>query len=97
MQVTAAGFSDALLEAIPNIDPDKALRCTQIQAIALPVDRRFLASFLIDLSWGSSVLEGGSYSALDTEALIQYGQRNKNKPTADAVLVVNHKRAAEYL
>ena len=52
---------------------------------------------LIDLSWGSSVLEGGTYSALDTEALIQYGQRNKNKPTADAVLVLNHKRAAEYL
>ena len=86
-----------MLEAIPNIDLEKALRCTQIQAIALPIDRRFLASFLIDLSWGSSVLEGGTYCALDTEALIQYGQRNKNKPTADAVLVLNHKRAAEYL
>ena len=96
-QRPSAPFNDALLEAIPNIDLEKALRCTQIQAIALPVDRRFLASFLIDLSWGSSVLEGGTYSALDTEALIQYGQRNKNKPTADAVLVLNHKRAAEYL
>ena len=41
--------------------------------------------------------KGGSYSALDTQALIEYGQKNKDKPTADAVLVLNHKRAAEYL
>lgn len=96
-QRPAAPFNEALLAATPNIDPDRALRCSQIQAIAMPVDKRFLASFLIDLSWGSSVLEGGSYSALDTEALIQYGQRNKDKPVADAVLVLNHKLAAEYL
>ena len=96
-QRPSAPFNDALLEATPNIDPEKALRCAQIQAIAMPVDRRFLANFLIDLSWGSSVLEGGTYSVLDTEALIQYGQRNKNKPTADAILILNHKRAAEYL
>lgn len=96
-QRPTAPFNEALLETLPNIDPERALRCTQIQAIANPMDRRFLAIFLIDLSWGSSVLEGGTYSALDTEALIGYGQRNKDKPTADAVLVLNHKRAAEYL
>ena len=92
-----APFNEGLLSADPQIDAGKAQRCTQIQALAQPIDKRFLASFLIDLSWGSSVLEGGSYSALDTEALIQYGQRNTSKPTADAVLVLNHKQAAEYL
>ena len=96
-QRPSAPFNEAWLEAAPAIDPEKALRCTQIQAISQVIDRRFLGRFLIDLSWGSSVLEGGSYSALDTEALIQYGQRNLSKPTADAVLVLNHKRAAEFL
>lgn len=96
-QRPVAPFDENLLNATPNIDPDKARRCTQIQAIAQPVDQRFLAHFVIDLSWGSSVLEGGTYSALDTEALVRYGQRNKDKPTADALLVLNHKRAAEYL
>jgi len=96
-QRPTAVFNAALLSTAPHIEAGKALRCTQIQALALPIDKRFLASFLIDLSWGSSVLEGGSYSALDTEALIQYGQRNKDKPTADAILVLNHKQAAEYL
>ena len=96
-QRPVARFKEDLLAAQPNIDPDKARRCTQIQRIANPIDRRYVAAFLVDFSWGSSVLEGGTYSALDTEALIQYGQKNKDKPTADAVLVLNHKRAAEYL
>lgn len=96
-QRPSAPFNEALLTSTPNLDAERGQRCTLIQAIAQPIDKRFLASFLIDWSWGSSVLEGGSYSALDTEALVQYGQRNLSKPTADAVLVLNHKRAAEYL
>jgi Fic family protein len=96
-QRVVATFNEDLLGPVPNIAADKAERCARIQAIANPIDKRYLATFLIDLSWGSSVLEGGTYSALDTAALIQYGQRNKDKPTADALLVLNHKRAAEYL
>ncbi|MCA0212292.1 MAG: Fic family protein [Proteobacteria bacterium] len=92
-----ARFREELLGPLPNIDADKALRCSQIQALASPIDKRFLANFVIDFSWGSSVLEGGTYSELDTEALVRYGQKNPDKPTADAVLVLNHKRAAEHL
>ena len=96
-QRPVAVFKEELLAAQPNIDPQKALRCEHIQAIATPVDRRFLTNFLVDFSWGSSLLEGSTYSALDTEALIRYGQKNKDKPTADAVLVLDHKTAVEYL
>ncbi len=96
-QRPSAPFNVALLDATPSVDVARAQRCTQIQAIAQPMDKRFLSHFLVDWSWGSSVLEGGTYSALDTEALVQYGQRNLSKPTADAVLVLNHKRAAEHL
>lgn len=96
-QRPVARFDEALLSPEPGMPLDKAQRCAQMQALAQAVDKRFLTTFLIDFSWGSSVLEGGTYSALDTEALIQYGQKNNAKPTADAVLVLNHKRAAEYL
>ncbi|MBI5275862.1 MAG: Fic family protein [Burkholderiales bacterium] len=96
-QRPVAVFKEELLATQPNIDAQKARRCEAIQAIATPVDKRFLTNFLVDFSWGSSLLEGGSYSALDTEALIRYGQKNKDKPTADAVLVLDHKTAAEYL
>jgi len=96
-QRPVARFRPELLAAEPALPFDKAQRCTQIQALAQPIDARFLANFLIDLSWGSSLLEGSSYSALDTAALVQYGQRNAAKPMADALLALNHKHAAEYL
>jgi len=52
---------------------------------------------LIDLAWASSTLEGNSYSYLDTQVLIEYGQKNKDKPVEDAVMILNHKRAIEIL
>jgi Fic family protein len=92
-----APFREALLDAEPGLSLDKADRCLRIQAAAPAIDRHFFARFIIDLSWASSVLEGSTYTDLDTQALIEYGQRNQDKPTEDAVLVLNHKRAAEHL
>ncbi|HEY4079354.1 MAG TPA: Fic family protein [Burkholderiaceae bacterium] len=92
-----APFREEYLEPAPGMDPDRAKRCEQIQALANPMDRKYLAEFIVDFSWGSSVLEGSSYSELDTEALVLYGERNPAKPVEDAVLALNHKRAGEYL
>lgn len=47
--------------------------------------------------WGSSVLEGSSYSELDAEALVLHGWRNSAKPIEDTILAVNQMRAAEFL
>jgi hypothetical protein len=52
-QRPSAAFNEALLASTPTLDTDRAQRCTLIQAIAQPIDKRFLASFLIDWSWGS--------------------------------------------
>ncbi|EGF33837.1 filamentation induced by cAMP protein Fic [Oxalobacteraceae bacterium IMCC9480] len=90
-------FDEALLSGLPNIDADKARRLEQLTGLAVATDQKFLSNFLIDMSWGSSLLEGGTYSDLDTQALLQYGQRNPAKPVEDAVLVLNHKSAIEYL
>lgn len=92
-----AVFQEALLAPIPEIDADQAARLGKIQALARPLDRRFLADFLIDLSWASSLLEGSTYSSLDTEALVQYGERNPEKPAEDALLALNHSRAITHL
>jgi len=35
-----ARFREELLGPLPNIDADKALRCSQIQALASPIDKR---------------------------------------------------------
>ena len=92
-----ARFDEALLGAEPGLPMDKAQRLAQIQALVPAIDAAFLAAFVVDFSWGSSVLEGSTYSMLDTEALLAYGQRHPTKPVADGVLALNHRQAAEHL
>lgn len=92
-----ARFDESLLGPEPGLSLAQAQRLTRIQALVPELDAQFLASFVVDLSWGSSVLEGSTYSMLDTEALLMYGQRHPDKPTADAVLALNHRQAAQAL
>jgi Fic family protein len=57
--------------------------------------RNVIAPLLIDLSYSSSRLEGNHYSRLDTELLFQSG--NVNPHDRDAIMLLNHKRAIEFL
>lgn len=90
-------YQEALLGPEPGLDADQADRLTHIQALRRPLDKRFLADFLIDFSWASSVLEGSTYTSLDTQALVEYGARNPDKPVEDAVLILDHKNAIQHL
>ncbi len=59
--------------------------------------RDILNRLLIDLSWASSRLEGNTYSRLDTERLIEYGQASEGKTALETQMILNHKQAIEYL
>jgi Fic family protein len=56
--------------------------------------RRVLEPLLIDLSWSSSRLEGNRYSMLATRELFLSGMSGED---GDAVMLLNHKRAIEFL
>ena len=56
-----------------------------------------LNRLLIDLSWASSHLEGNTYSRLDTERLIEYGQAAEGKDALETQMILNHKQAIQYL
>ncbi|SAL14367.1 Fic family protein [Caballeronia humi] len=56
--------------------------------------RKVLEQLLIDLSWSSSRLEGNRYSLLATEDLFKRGTAGSD---ADAVMLLNHKTAIEFL
>jgi Fic family protein len=56
--------------------------------------RKVLEPLLIDLSWSSSRLEGNRHTLLETEELFKRGSESKD---ADAVMLLNHKRAIEFL
>lgn len=59
--------------------------------------RDILARLLIDLSWSSSRLEGNTYSRLDTQRLIEFGQAAQGKDAKETQMILNHKAAIELL
>lgn len=59
--------------------------------------RHILNRLLVDLSWSSSRLEGNTYSLLDTERLIQFGEAAEGKDAFETQMVLNHKAAIEFI
>ena len=59
--------------------------------------RDILNRLLIDLSWASSQMEGNTYSRLDTERLIEFGQAAEGKDALETQMILNHKASIEYL
>ena len=72
----------------------------QPQAPPLPAGtyaRRILERLLVDLSWASSRMEGNTYTILETERLIRFGQEASGKDRKEAVMILNHKEAIQYV
>lgn len=59
--------------------------------------RAIAQKLLIDLSYASSNLEGNTYSYLDTQVLIEYGQAAEGKAADETQMILNHKEAITYL
>jgi DNA-binding transcriptional ArsR family regulator len=59
--------------------------------------RAIAQKLLVDLSYASSNLEGNTYSYLDTQVLIEYGQAAEGKAADETQMILNHKEAITYL
>ena len=53
--------------------------------------------FAIDLSWKSSQIEGNTYTLLQTESLFKEGKHTKGNTKAEAVMLLNHQAALDYV
>ena len=51
----------------------------------------------IDLSWKSSQIEGNTYTLLETELLLKEKLTAKGKTKDDAVMLLNHKEAIDFI
>lgn len=51
----------------------------------------------IDLSWKSSQLEGNIYSLLETERLLREQKTAEGKSKDDAIMLINHKEAINFI
>jgi fido (protein-threonine AMPylation protein) len=58
---------------------------------------RELERIMIEFSWKSSHIEGNTYSLLDTEQLIKSTIEAKDHPHEEAVMILNHKTALDYI
>ena len=51
----------------------------------------------VDLSWKSSQIEGNTYSLLETERLLKEKQTADGKTKEEAVMLLNHKDALDFI
>jgi Fic family protein len=59
--------------------------------------RQVYNRLLIDLSWNSSRLEGNTYSLLETERLLEFGENATGRSAQEAQMILNHKAAIELI
>lgn len=59
--------------------------------------RDIMGRLIIDLSWGSSRLEGNKYTRIDTEELLRDGREAEGASARDKQMILNHKAAIEFL
>lgn len=72
-------------------------RTTYMNQPAGTYARDIMQRLVIDLSWGSSRLEGLRYSRIDTEELLEAGRSPTGASDRDRQLILNHKGAIEFL
>lgn len=59
--------------------------------------KKELERLAIDLSWKSSQIEGNTYSLLETERLLKDKETAQGKPKDDAIMLLNHKDALDFI
>jgi len=59
--------------------------------------KKELERITIEFSWKSSRIEGNTYTLLDTERLIRDHEEAKGKTHEETVMILNHKKALEYV
>jgi len=68
-----------------------------ISKISLAIYHKEIERLTIELSWKSSQIEGNTYSLLDTEALIREYREAPGHNKEEAVMILNHKKALDYI
>lgn len=59
--------------------------------------KKELERLSIDLSWKSSQIEGNTYSLLETEVLLKEKQTAAGKTKEEAIMLLNHKEAIDFI
>ncbi|MFH0857115.1 MAG: Fic family protein [bacterium] len=70
---------------------------SRIKKISPVIFKKELERLTIELSWKSSQIEGNTYTLIDTEILLKEHKEAKGHPKEEAIMLLNHKNALEYI
>ncbi len=70
---------------------------SNISTLSNTLYKKDLERLGIDLSWKSSQIEGNTYSLLETEQLLKEKIEAKGKEKEEAIMLLNHKIALDYI
>lgn len=87
-------FSESELVRLNNLQKvyqEKVARLTESEY------KKDLERLAIDLSWKSSQIEGNTYSLLETERLLKDKETAAGRTKDEAVMLLNHKEALDFL
>lgn len=74
---------------------DKYLK--KVKKLSKTLFKKEVERLTIELSWKSSQIEGNTYSLIDTEILIKERVEAKGHRKEETVMILNHKRALDYV
>lgn len=69
----------------------------KIKDISADALKKEIERLNIDFSWKSSRIEGNTYSLLETEQLIKNQKEAAGHSKEEAIMIINHKKALEYI
>ncbi len=89
-----AVFTDEELTYLQQLQSVHTENVAQLSELEFKKEQERLA---IDLSWKSSQIEGNTYSLLETEQLLKEKETAKGKTKDEAVMLLNHKEALDFI
>ena len=87
-------FTTVEMEKLEILQRQYTSNVTQLSETAYKKELERLA---IDLSWKSSQIEGNTYSLLETERLLKEKETASGKTKEEAIMLLNHKEAIDFL
>lgn len=87
-------FTDAEKKKLSELNEIYRSKVKNITADAL---RKEIERLNIDFSWKSSKIEGNTYSLLETEQLIKNKQEASGHTKEEAIMILDHKKALDYI
>ena len=87
-------FSKSELAELKNLNDNYAER---IKKLPPSIIKKEFERLTVELSWKSSQIEGNTYSLIDTEILIKENKEAEGHKKEEAVMILNHKKALDYI